>query len=133
MIYITPIEIFAAILSVLVLVKLLIFFIKPSAMIKIAKELYEKTALMTAVYLLLAIIVGYYIFASFSIVQVSALLLFASILVGIGLIPYTKEFIGMIEKESESRATFLMKNWPSILIWGAIAFWTLYKVFLYSK
>jgi len=125
-----PIEILAVILAVLVLVKLFVFVFNPHIRVKIAKALYEKTVLITFVFLLLAIIVGYFVFARFTIVEVSALLLFASILFGLGLVPYTKGLIEVVEKESESRMTILKKNWPSILIWGAIALWTLYKVFL---
>ena len=122
----TPIEILAIIFAVLVLVKLLFVLIKPGAWMSFVGFLYKNTIVITTVYVVLAVLVGLYIFASFNIVQVAAVAVFISLLMGIGFAPFSQKLIAMNNEVIEERG----KAWLAMLIWAAIAIWTLWVVFV---
>ena len=80
----TPIEILATIFAVIVIVKLAVFIAKPGLWMKWAGVVLKNEVLTTLTYLVLAIIVAYYIFADLTVVQVAAVTLWVSLLIGIG-------------------------------------------------
>lgn len=57
----TSLEILTLIFAIVVLIKILVFIINPKLLMKVAEGMLKKIALVTIVYLILAIIVGYYI------------------------------------------------------------------------
>lgn len=123
----TSIEVLATIFAALILIKLIVVLIKPEVWIKISKALLKKSVLTTLIYLVLAAIVGNYILASVDAIQIAAVMLFTSLLMAIGFIPYSN----MIDKMREQVMNEgISKAWLSILIWLAIAIWILYKVFI---
>ena len=127
----TPIEILATIFAVLVLFKLLLSIISPQSRLKMAESITSKNpAILTIILLALTAIVGYYIFNSYSIVDVAALMLFLSGLIALVFVPYQKLMIKLLREELKSRTIFLSKNWLSILIWAIIAIWVFYTVFI---
>jgi hypothetical protein len=121
--------ILAVIFALFIIVKISIVFIYPHGWFKFADALLRNTILMTVVYLVLAAIVGYYILRSFSIVQVAAVMLFTSLLIGLALIPFSETMLSIREGLLGSRLDILRKTWLTLLIWIAIAVWTLYEVF----
>ena len=125
----TPIEILATIFAIFVLVKLLIIAINPKLWMKVAEAILSNYILTTAVYLILAVIVGYYIFASLNIVQVAAAMLLTSVLMGLGVVPYSKTMLKVAKEMLGTRSDVFRKAWLAILIWLAIAVWVLYTVF----
>ena len=126
----TPIEVLATIFAVLVLFKLLLSVINPQARVKIAEGILSKNpTILTIIFLILTAIIGYYIFDSFTIVDVAAVMMFLSALMGLFFIQYQKIMIRLLKEELKSRQKFIRKNWLSILIWLAIAIWVLYSIF----
>lgn len=125
----TPIEILATIFAILVLVKLLIVAINPKVWMKVAEAILSNYTLTTAVYLILAVIVGYYIFANLNIVQVAAAMLLTSVLMGLTLVAYSKTMLKVAKEILGTRSDMFRKAWLAILIWVAIAVWVLYTVF----
>jgi hypothetical protein len=125
----TPIEILAAIFAILVLVKLLTAAINPKLWMKVVESILSHTAFITIVYCLLAVVIGYLIFTSLNIVQVAAVMLFTSVLIGLGLAPYSKTILTLGKEMIGTRSEMFRKTWLAILIWIAIAVWTLYEVF----
>ena len=91
--------------------------------------MFRMRAEITALYIVLAGVVGYFILTSLSIVQVTAVMLFAAILFGLGLLPYSETMLKLTQEMSDNRAEMLRKNWLAIVIWVTIAIWTLYAVF----
>ncbi len=126
----TPIEIIATILAIFILVKILIIFISLESWLKIAESLMKKRVLTTIIYSVLAALVGYYVFSSLNVVQVAAVMLFTSLLIALGFIPYSDTLIKLIKEDLGTRSDVFRKNWIYILIWLAIAIWVLYTVFL---
>lgn len=125
----TPIEIIATIFAVLILVKLFLIIASPKTRVKIAEMILSKNStILTMIILILTAIIGYYIFNSFTIVDVAAVMMFLWGLMALFFIQYPKISIELARESSKSRDVFLRKNWLSILIWLAIAILVLYTI-----
>lgn len=125
----TAIEILATILAVTILVKLTMIMINPKAWLKLAERMLKMRAEITALYAVLAVIIGYFIFASLSIVQVAAVMLFTSILIGLSMFQYSDAIMEIVKQTPTTGAEMFHKNWLIMIIWASIAVWTLYAVF----
>ena len=126
----TPIEIIATIFAVLILVKLFLILISPKTRVKIAEVILSKNpTILTMIILILTTIIGYYIFNSFTIVDVAAVMMFLFGLMALFFVQYPKIGIELVKESSKSRGVFLRKNWLSILIWLAIPILVLYTIF----
>ncbi len=106
-----PIEILATIFAVLVLLKILIRLTNPMLSVKIAEAILKESLLATFIYLILAVAAGYYIFSAFSIVEVSAIFLFASLLIGLTFAPYSKQMIKLAKEILANKSEYLKKEW----------------------
>ena len=122
----TPIEILATIFAVMVITKLVIITVKPNLWMKASTVLLKNEILTTLVYLVLAIVIGAYIFTDLTVVEVAAVMLLVSTLIGIGLGPYSKIILKLSE---EFLSVGVGKAWLAMLIWAALAIWVLYAVF----
>ncbi len=123
----TPIEIIAVIFAILILVKIIVVFIRPKAWIRFAETITRNHLIITLVYIILAIILGYYVFSVFSVVTVFVIAIFGILLMAIGLIPYFESIIKTTKKMT--REKILQSFWLSLLIWLIFAIWVLYVVF----
>ncbi len=125
----TALEIIATIFAIFVLVKMVVGLIDPQIwMKKVAEPLLGNPRLATAVYAVLAIVVGYYVFASLHIVDVAAVMLFTALVMGVGMMPYSKALLKIAEEMSATRADLLRNAWLPIVIWTVIALWVLTSV-----
>jgi len=122
-----PIEILATFFAVFVIVKLVVVTVKPGLWMKWAKGILKNELLITLIYFVFAVIVGYYIFAELTVVQVAAVTLWVSMLIGIGFIPYSKI---LLKTSDELLSVGISTTWLSMLIWAVLAVWVLYAVFI---
>lgn len=122
------IEILAIIFAGVVLLKLAIIIINPKSLLKVSEAMFKTRIVILAVYLALAVIVGHYVFESLDIIEVAAVMLFTSILIGLGIIPYSEGLLKFTREMLVSRQEVLRKIWLAILIWLALAVWVLYAV-----
>jgi len=125
----TPIEILALIFAILVLVKLLFVAVNPKLWMKGMESILNNYVFTTVVYVLLAVITGYIIFRSLSIVQVAAVMLFSTVLIGLTMVPYLDKLFVLGKEIVGTRSEMFRRAWLAIVIWAGIAFWTLYEVF----
>ncbi len=126
----TALEIIATIFAIFVLVKIVVVLIDPQIWMKrVAEPLLGNPRLATAVYLVLAIVVGYYVFASLHIVDVAAVMLFTALVMGVGMMPYSKALLKLAGEMSATRSDLLRNAWLPIVIWTVIALWVLTSVF----
>jgi hypothetical protein len=123
----TPIEVLATIFAVLVLVKLAFIRANPRAWMNFAQLILRNSVVVMSGYLVLAAVVGYFIFSSLTIVQVGAVMLFTSLLAGVGLVPYSQVILKVGE---EMLTEGVGKAWLSMLIWFCIALWVLFGVLI---
>ena len=125
----TPIETLATIFAILILFKLLIIIVSPKLRVTIAESILSKNAaILTITLLILTAIIGYYVLSSLTIVEVAAVMMLMSGLMALFFIQYKKIMLQLL-RESLS-PDFLMKNCLSLLIWGLLAIWALYAVFV---
>ncbi len=125
----TALEIIATIFAIFVLVKMVVVLIDPQIwMKKVAEPLLGNPRLATTVYGVLAIVVGYYVFASLHIVDVAAVMLFTALVMGVGMMPYSKALLKIAEEMSATRSELLRNAWLPIVIWTVIALWVLTSV-----
>ncbi len=123
----TSIEVLATIFAVLVLVKLAFIRTNPKAWMNFAQPILRNSVVALLVYLVSAAVVGYFIFSSMTIVQVGAVMLFTSLLMGVGLAPYSQVILKVGE---EMLTEGVGKAWLSMLIWSCISLWVLYGVLI---
>ncbi len=123
----TSIEVLATIFAVLVLVKLAFIRSNPRAWRNFAQLILRDSVVAMLVYLVLAVVVGYFIFSSMTIVQVGAVMFFTSLLMGVGMAPFSQVILKVGE---EMLTKGLGKAWLSMLIWTGISLWVLYGVLI---
>ncbi|MFQ5848521.1 MAG: hypothetical protein ACE5IQ_12735 [Candidatus Methylomirabilales bacterium] len=126
----TALEVIATVFAVLVLVKVAVVVIDPRLWIKkVAGPLLGNPRLATAVYAVLALVIGYYVFASLRIVEVAAVMCFTALVMGLGLLPYSQALLRVAEEMAATRSELLRNAWLPIVIWVAIALGVLSSVF----
>jgi len=122
------IEWFALILIVVVAIKIFVILINPKSWLNFTKSLFGRPWLAGLVSLILAAIVLYYLMQSgITIVQIFAVLLFYSLLMAVGITPYTKEVFGLADRLYKKN--ILRTNWFYLLIWIALMIWALTAIF----
>lgn len=120
------IEILATIFAILILIKLAFILLSPKTWINLTEVILKNAAVSMIIYLVLAVIVGYYVFNSgISIVQVAAVMMFTSLLFGLGFFAHAKSLMRLRREIIYGKG----KAWLAILIWLIIAVWTLWVVF----
>ena len=126
----TVLDVIGAIFAIFILVKVLIVLIKPQLWMKeVAEPLLRNPVLATAVYAILAIVVGYFVFMRLTIAEVAAVMFFTVLLIGLGLPPYSKALLKTAEEMLASRSELLRRAWLPLVIWVVIALWVLSTVF----
>ncbi len=125
----TALEIIATIFALFVLVKMVVVLIDPQIwMKKVDEPLLGNPRLATTVYGVLAIVVGYYVLTRLYIVDVAAVMLFTALVMGVGMMPYSKALLKIAEEMSATRSDLLRNAWLPIVIWTVIALWVLTSV-----
>ncbi len=123
----TPIEIFALIFSVIVLIKILILIVNPGRWFKLVKKVYSCPLLIELGCIILAGVVLNYLLKELTFIQIGAVMLFTGLLGGITASSYSKEILSLAKKIMSKKK--IKKAWLSIIIWAALAGWILYQFF----
>ncbi len=121
----TAIEVLATMFAALVLLKLAFIRANPKVWMKFARSMLRDSSVATLIYFVLAVVVGYFVLTSMTIVQVGAVMLFTSLLMGVGIAPHSQVILKLGE---EMLSAGFGKAWLSMLIWAAISIWVLYSV-----
>jgi len=123
-------KILAGIFAVLTLIKLAFLLASPGSWLGATQAFLGHSGIMTAVYLLLLVITGYFIFTSLDLIDVAVVMLFTAALVGLSLIPYTDS---LQKLGQEIGGVGFGKAWLAWVIWVVIAVAVLYRVFSRKK
>jgi hypothetical protein len=121
------IEIIALIFAILVIVKLVVVSFSPKSWLNFAKKLYSAGTILFIVELILAAVVFYYLFQVLTLVQIVAAITLGALLTGMSFALYGKETLAWGTKLLNKG--LLKKAWLPILIWLALAVWTLIELF----
>jgi len=125
----TPIEIMAAFVALLILVKLVTVGFKPKAwMDNVAKPIYSNASIATVVGLVIAGGSLWFLLKELSIVQIFAAMLFFIGLMVVGIAPLGKDLMVMADKMVKQK-NLLKQFWLAWVIWVVLAVWVLYTLF----
>jgi hypothetical protein len=123
----TPIEIFALILAVLAVVKIIVLFANPKSWLSVVRAVYTRPVLTSITALILAALVLKYLLVELSIVQIFAVMLFLALLMVIGFAAYSKEMLELLEKILRDKN--VEKAWLAIIVWLILVSWVLSTLF----
>lgn len=123
------IAVFALIISMLALIKILVILIKPKAWLNLVKSIWSVPMLAMLACLVGGAVVFYYLIQELSIVQIMAVVLFVALLGGTSVAVYSKEIVSLAGKMLNDRK-FLRKGWLAIIIWLVLILWTLKAILL---
>ncbi len=118
-------KILAGLFALVILLKLAIVLLSPQQWMGFAGTLPEHYGLVTAIYLILLVITGYYI-SHLDLIDIALVMFFTSILVGLALLPYATLLLSL---NQQIIAIGIGNAWLTIVIWGALALAILYRVF----
>lgn len=122
----TSLEFLAFIVGALILVKIIVFLVKPKAWMNFSKKLTKNTVTFSAVSLVIVIISGYIVFQEMNIIQVGAVTLFVSSLMALTAAPFLKKLVGI--QEDVVKTDVMKKAWLGLIIWGLLALWMIVAV-----
>ena len=123
-------RILAVIFAALTLIKLAFLLISPGKWLVVSQACWGHEGVVMAVYLVVLVVAGYYVFTSLDLIDVAVVMLFTAALVGFSLIPYA----GPLQKVGqEIGAIGFGKAWLAWVIWVAIAAAVLYRIFASKK
>jgi hypothetical protein len=123
-------KILAGIFAALIVIKLAFLLISPEQWLGATQAFLGHYTLMIAIYLVLLVITGYFVFTGLDLIDVAVVMLFTSTLLGLSLIPY----LASMPKLPEAIVTVgFAKVWPSWIIWAAVAVAVLYRIFAGKK
>ena len=125
MIYST-IELFALILAIFILIKLIVISVNPKSWMRFSKNLFVKPWLTTSISLILALVVLYYLLLEMTIVQIFAVMLFLTLIIFAGMAHFAKDLHKTIDKNIKGK---IKDSWLSIIIWFLLSLWVLVSVF----
>ncbi len=119
------IENLAIILIVVSIIKLLIIMVSPKSWFNFVKKIYVNKTVATVVYFVLAAIVLYYLLgAGMTIVQILAVTVFVSLLIGIGFMKYLDDLLKLFPKKYS-----LKDQWFYVLLWVVLLLWGIKELF----
>jgi hypothetical protein len=123
-----PLEILAATVIVLSLVKLTVGLISPKSWLNFARKIYVKPQVTSAVASVLAAVVLYVLVSSgMTIVHILAVTLFIMLILVVGIARYGDEIISWA-MEQDLRA-MIKDHWLYALIWIALIAWGIIAIF----
>ena len=125
----TPLEIIAVIMVVLIAIKFLVLAVKPRAWMKVCDAIYGNPKATTWVGLILGAVILYYLLQELTIVQIFATLAFLSALMMIGIANFSKD-LNEFAKKILARKNIMKKTWLAWVIWLVLMAWALKEIFM---
>ena len=127
----TAIEIIALITVLIVIIKLIVLAIKPSAWYEQSNPLIkiESGKIRATIFsLTLSVVLLYYLLQELTIVQIFAVMTFVWAMFMLALAPFAERFFESI-REFAQEPGFLKKNWFSITVWIILVIWVVLDIF----
>ena len=120
------IDILAGIVLLIGVLKLIILFFSPAVLYRFVGRIYSNSQITKSIYLVLAAIVLYLLVtAGITILEIFAVSLFFSLLMGVGLANYAREIINQIDPK-----TFIKENLIYIGVWIVLMIWGISELFI---
>lgn len=120
-------EIIALIFAILVLVKaVLVPLVNPKWMINLVKKLFSSSVILSGLFTVLAVVLGYFLLQEMTIVQLMAAALFGMSLFGLIIAAYPKGYLKLAEVVMKN----VKRSWYVFVIFVVLALWVLYTLFM---
>jgi len=119
-------EIISLIFAIGILLKVLVFLVKPEWMLKIVDLFVNKTKILNILIVILMVVLGYFVLTTLTIIQVIPALWLGSMLFALMLIQYPKHYQKWVKVLLKDKK----RVWFFWAIWLVIAGWILYVLFL---
>jgi hypothetical protein len=124
----SEVQIIALIFAIGIIAKLVFVYFKKKQYISFVQKIYKNQWLLVIIELALAALVFYYLQMQLTFVQIVACLVLGALLTGITFGVYAKELlpkmVGVLRKRNA-----IKRSWLPIIIWLALAIWTLKELF----
>lgn len=125
----TPIDIFAVIFAIAVILKIIVAMIAPDWRAKKASKLMKHRIPLFGLYAVLLAVVAYYIFQVMTPAQVASVMLLASCAIGMVLVLYEKGWLCIAKNIPRTTGEILKAQWLNIILWLSFAVWVLWSIF----
>jgi len=123
----TPVEWMAAIIAIIVLIKLIVILIKPSAWMEVVDAVYKWPIVTVIVSLILAYYTLTLLLEEITIIQIFASMLFLMFLMTLSMVIYKKEIVTLGKKMLKK--DILKRAWLAIIVWLVLCVWVLKELF----
>jgi len=125
----TPVEVMATVLALLIAVKLLVIFVNPRAWIKnVALPIYSHSTVTMCFGVLLGGASLWFLLQTLTIVDIFAVMFFLSMIMMIGVASFPKEMVSL-SKKFYSDHKLVKQSWLSVSIWVVLTVWVLWELF----
>ena len=121
-----PLEIISVVIAILVLVKLLVFLVKPRWLANLVNDVDKTAKFTTPIIIVLFVVIAYYVFSVFSITQVLPAILLGHMILGLMLLKYPKVYKLFVKEVFKNTS----KTWLVWLIWSVLSVWVLYVSYM---
>ena len=123
----TAVDILAWIVIVIILAKFTaLFLFEPKKWYTFSQKVLKRSKLTTLIYLILAVIVGNYLFQEVTIIEFFASTLFLSLLIILSFLPRVDEYLKFADVVINQPASELRKQFGLIIIiWLALVIWAI--------
>ncbi len=118
-------KILAGIFAAIILIKLAFGLINPGTWMGGVAWLLQHQALLVGLYLVLAVITGYYALSSLDLIDIAVVMFFTSMLLALALVPFPQLLLSM-GQQFVSQGLGLA--WLAVVLWGAFAVAVLYRL-----
>lgn len=119
-------KIFAVLFAVLILVKIVLLVLGRDFLLQMSEKLLQNRKNALIIYGVGAAVVGLPVLLTINIVEIATVMLWTSLLIGLGMIPYSDLLAKYCQ---EFKQVSLTKIWWLLGLWGGLAIWVLYAVF----
>ena len=123
----TPVEIIALALAILIFVKLFFAIIFPDARRNLILKIYNHPTTLALVATVLGAVILYYLLQELTIVQIFAACALFSTLFAVSFAPFGKELIQVVKKTQHIE--IVKKLWFALIIWIGLAVWVLIELY----
>jgi len=127
----TPIEIMALVVSIIVILKILTIKKSQKLWFKSVTKRYWGSSLLMIISLTISIVSLVFLLQELTIIQIWATMIFSMSLITLGLAHLSKYML-QIEKEWFKKENMLKKGWLATIVWVALSIWVLIALFTLS-
>ncbi len=119
-------EIISLIAAVAVLLKLLVFLVKPKFLKDWGNAIAKKGTFMLWYVIILLVVIAYFVFSAFTITQALPVILLGYMLLALMLVQYPKVYQLFVKEVFKDTG----KTWLIWAIWTVLSVWALYVLFV---